>query len=422
MSKETNKIAIIDADLIGRKKHRFPNLACEKLSAYWKEKNAEVSLHLNFNNLDHFDEVYVSKVFTDTPIPSWLISYVDGEYFGAFYECNPPQWIKFKRKPIINIGGTGFYFDKAPELPYEIEHHMPDYNLYDEWICSDIEKAKAKYENSGRTFNETRYRMQYKEYLDYSIGFATRGCFRKCGFCVNKKFDHVFSHSPLEEFYDPSRRKICLLDDNFLGHPDWNIILQSILSKGKRFKFKQGLDERLLTEEKCKLFFDSSYDGDLTFAFDDISDYDLIHKKLKMIRKYNQTKGVIFYVLVGFESTDAVDIENAFKRIELLFKYRCLPYIMRYMSNNDTPWKNSPYRSFYITLARWCNQPSIVKKMTFREFCVANQALHKTEGTYCSSMKCMTAFEEEHPEIAKRYFDIRFGENNTKCLIYKSKI
>lgn len=31
------KIAIVDADLIGHDKHRFPNLACEKISGYWKE-------------------------------------------------------------------------------------------------------------------------------------------------------------------------------------------------------------------------------------------------------------------------------------------------------------------------------------------------------------------------------------------------
>lgn len=31
-------IAIIDADLIGRKKHRFPNLACMKISSYYKSK------------------------------------------------------------------------------------------------------------------------------------------------------------------------------------------------------------------------------------------------------------------------------------------------------------------------------------------------------------------------------------------------
>ena len=32
------KIGIIDADLIGRSKHRFPNLACEKISGYWKDE------------------------------------------------------------------------------------------------------------------------------------------------------------------------------------------------------------------------------------------------------------------------------------------------------------------------------------------------------------------------------------------------
>ena len=31
---EQMKIGIIDADLLGRKKHRFPNLACEKISGY----------------------------------------------------------------------------------------------------------------------------------------------------------------------------------------------------------------------------------------------------------------------------------------------------------------------------------------------------------------------------------------------------
>ena len=29
-------VAIIDADLIGRKNHRFPNLVCMKLSRYYK--------------------------------------------------------------------------------------------------------------------------------------------------------------------------------------------------------------------------------------------------------------------------------------------------------------------------------------------------------------------------------------------------
>lgn len=30
------KIAVIDADLLGLRRHRFPNLVCEKISGYYK--------------------------------------------------------------------------------------------------------------------------------------------------------------------------------------------------------------------------------------------------------------------------------------------------------------------------------------------------------------------------------------------------
>lgn len=386
------KIGIVDADLLGRTKHRFPNLACEKISAYWKEKGAKVELLLDYDYFADYDEIYVSKVFTDTHVPEWL-----------------------EESEKIHIGGTGFFFDKAPNLPDEIEHHMPDYDLYNDWIESEVSRARDSYKAEGKIFNESKFRVQFKEYTDYSIGFLTRGCFRKCPFCVNQKYDHVFLHSPLEEFYDASRKKICLLDDNFFGFGQWRKSLSELIELDKPFKFKQGLDERLLTEEKCEMIFNSKYDGDYTYAFDNISDYDLIHKKLELIRKVAPTSkhSIKFYVLVGFESTGHVDIENAFKRIELLFKYQCLPYIMRYRNKNETPWKESEYRSLYVTIARWANQPSIVKKMSFRQFCEANQALHKTESTLCSSMKSMLDFESKYPEIAKKYFDMRYED--MKC-------
>lgn len=63
------KIGIVDADLIGRKKHRFPNLACEKISGYWKGQGAEVHLLLDYLFSEDFDHIYISKVFTDTEVP-----------------------------------------------------------------------------------------------------------------------------------------------------------------------------------------------------------------------------------------------------------------------------------------------------------------------------------------------------------------
>lgn len=48
------KIGIIDADLIGRKQHRFPNLCCLKISGYHKELGDDVKLLLG-SDLSGFD-------------------------------------------------------------------------------------------------------------------------------------------------------------------------------------------------------------------------------------------------------------------------------------------------------------------------------------------------------------------------------
>ena len=119
-NEDAKVIGIIDADLIGRKKHRFPNLVCEKISGYWKEMGYKTKLLLSYEHLEKYEAVYISKVFTDTPFPENIVE-----------------------TDKIHLGGTGFYFDKAPNLPDEIEHHMPDYHLYDLWIEGEVKKAEA---------------------------------------------------------------------------------------------------------------------------------------------------------------------------------------------------------------------------------------------------------------------------------------
>lgn len=358
------KIAIIDADLISRDKHRFPNLVCMKLSGYYKELGNEVGLKMNYEDLSSYDKVFISKVFTDTPIDEYILKLSNVEY-----------------------GGTGFFYDKAPGLPDEIEHHMPDYHLYDEWVGEQIKKGKK--------------RNEFKEFLDYSIGFMTRGCFRKCPFCVNQKYDRVFEHSQLKEFYDPTRKKICLLDDNFLGCPNWRGLLKELQDTGKPFKFKQGLDERLLTDEKCVMLFESKYDGNITFAFDNVQDYELIEKKLKLIRQHTD-KIMMFYVLVGFDIENKYDnnfwkqdIFDMMKRVELLMQYRCLPYIMRFERYED-----SPYQGVYKTVAAWCNQPSFFKKKSLREFGIVS-------GSNSARNRYIVDFEKKYPEI-REYMDMKW--------------
>jgi hypothetical protein len=359
------KIGIIDADLLSRRNHRFPNLACMKISGYYKEQGHEVELLTSYDIISAYDQVYISKVFTDTQVTDNILSL-----------------------PNVQYGGTGFYFDKAPPLTDEIEHHMPDYHLYDDWVTRQI--------NQGKNPKDFAY------YTDYSIGFLTRGCFRKCSFCVNQRYDRVSKHSPLHEFYDPNRKKICLLDDNFLGCPDWKLLLQELQSTGKPFQFKQGLDARLLTDEKCKALFQSKYDGDFIFAFDKIDDTPIIETKLKMIRTHTN-KIPKFYVLCGFDSAKRWDAEfwerdlhDTFVRIRILSQYRCLPYIMRHEK-----YQQSPYKGMYITLARWCNQPSFFKKKSLREFCQADQGQ--------ASKRYLAEFEATFPAM-REYLDMKFPE------------
>ena len=364
------RVAVIDADLIGRKRHRFPNLACMKISGYHKAQGDSVSLRLTYDGLDAFDRVYISRVFTDTPVPEDVLHLEN-----------------------VCYGGTGFYYDKAPRLPDAIEHQMPDYHLYDAWVQEQLERG-------GKT-------REFSYYTDYSIGFLTRGCFRKCEFCVNKNYDRVSEHSPLAEFYDPTRPKICLLDDNFFGSPHWKELLLELQEVGKPFRFKQGLDERLLTDEKCRMLFSSRYDGDFIFAFDNVADAALIESKIHLARKY--TSAILrFYCCTGFDRNgkwdDAFwkqDIFDLLLRIQILMRNRCLPYVMRHERYKDSPW-----RGVYISIARWCNQPGFYKKNSLREFADIN-------GKSSACYRYLDEFEQHFPEVSP-YFDMKFEDKTNE--------
>ncbi len=357
-------VGIIDADLIDGGTN-FPNLALMKISAFNKEIGNNVELLNSYKDIDNYDKVYISKVFNFTKVPKEIFD-----------------------KKNVQLGGTGFYFENAPSLEYYCEHHMPDYHLYDNYVASQIERGKDP--------------KKFLYYQKCSIGFLTRGCFRKCDFCVNKKYDTPLFHSKISEFLDKTRPFICLLDDNVLAYKNWEQIIDSLIETQKPFQFRQGLDIRLLTHKKAKKLSEIKYHGDFIFAFDNIKDKNLVEKNLKLWRQYCK-KTTKLYLLCGYFSQDLQDIIDTFERIKILMKYSCNPYIMRYEAYKDSEFKN-----IYIQLARWCNQPQFYKKMSFREFCEANQFYHKNKNTMCLAYKSMIDFEFVYPEIAREYFDLKY--------------
>ncbi len=363
------RVGIIDADLMDNGT-RHPNLALMKISGYYKSSGNEVKLiYRSYDEIKEYDSVFISKVFNFTKVPDWVLQ-----------EKN------------VHIGGTGFFEDGGENLPDEIEHHMPDYNLYSDYIQKMVVAGK-----------KTDY---FEDYLEYSIGFLTRGCFRKCSFCVNKKYDHVFKHSPIEEFLDKSRPKIYLWDDNFLAFSKWEECLDSLERTGKPFQFRQGIDIRLMDDRKAYRFNNTKWSGDFIFAFDHLKDKALICRNIQLWKKYTNKQPKL-YILSGFNSQDEKDIADVFERIKLLMRYGCIPYIMRYEE-----YKNSKYKGMYIQIARWCNQPQFYKKMSFREFCERNQFYHPNKKTYCSAYKAMLDFENDYPEIAQKYFDLKYMYEN----------
>ena len=92
-----------------------------KLSGYYKELGAKVELKIDYKDLLGYDKVFISKIFTDTPIDEKILEFPNVEY-----------------------GGTGFFYDKAPKLLDEVEHHMPDYHLYDKWVNEKLKEGHKR--------------------------------------------------------------------------------------------------------------------------------------------------------------------------------------------------------------------------------------------------------------------------------------
>ena len=193
---ETLRVGIIDADLLDHGT-RHPNLALLKISAFCKEHGHSVRLITSYDELMadgnpiitdcDYDILVMSRVFKFTKIPNFISLMI--------------------KQHLIFYGGTGFFEVNGPNLPDEVEHHAPDYHLYEEYI----EKVTGG--------DEKIKKRRFDDYLSYSIGFTTRGCIRHCGFCVNRLLNRVVEWSPVSEFLDKDRPNIYLWDDNIMAAP-----------------------------------------------------------------------------------------------------------------------------------------------------------------------------------------------------------
>lgn len=418
-------VGLIDADLLC-KGTRHPNLVLLKLAGYFRDRKIPYELIIDENvDLDRYQRIYLSRVFVFTSIPKFIIDY---------QLKHPRVW---DRK--IRMGGTGFYateedrekFDKMrredmlqlsidPYLPgFSMVHQMPDYNIYNTYIDREVTK---KVEEDIRKYRKENgivpdkaeidkmvvmHRKKYKDYLDYSIGFLTRGCIRQCPFCVNKSERSIQPYSNLEDFVDDNRPFIYLWDDNFLSYRNWRELLQKLIDRGKPFQFRQGLDERVLDDERAEMLSRAPYHGDFIFAFDQWKDRDLIERKLKIWKRHCPSKTTKFFLFCGYElvadDDDMLfnDVYYLFRRIQILMSYGCLGYVMRHAD-----YENHYLGNIYTQIARWCNQPQFYKKMSFEEFILRNQSYKEDHFSSKKTCKALETYRDFQSVFSDRWEQI----------------
>ena len=204
--------------------------------------------------------------------------------------------------------------------------------------------------------------------MDYSMGFTTRGCIRRCPFCVVPKIEGEFrQYEPPWQFHPEHFKKMVLMDNNLLASKTLKKDLDWIKERGIKVCFNQGLDARLVTEDIAKMLKEmKAYNLHFTnrtyyFSWDFVENEEPILRGLtRMIDAGVSPSSLMIYVLVGYNTTHEQDMYR-FKKLREL---GADPFIMIYNNRKDDRW----IRHF----GRWVNK-RIYKACTFDEYMVGKK-------------------------------------------------
>ena len=251
------------------------------------------------------DIFYESKIFTFSP---------DFNYY--------PVGAKIFR------GGTGI--DVKSQLPTEIESITElDYSLYHD--------------------------------CDYSIQFLSRGCIRKCPFCVVPiKEGIIHQVKPLE--LNPNGKWVMLLDNNLFACPQWRENIEILRSYNQPISFTQGLDLRIMTEEMAKALSTVKI-KQVYVAWDNYEDKDIVLHGLDILLKYIKPYKITCYCLVGFKQPYVINED--LERVLTLKDLGVNPFAMGYIDFNNPQYKKSKEIKDFC---RWVNMKATFKSVSWDEY------------------------------------------------------
>lgn len=273
----------------------IPNLALMKLSAWHKALGDRVDLAFPLA-ADTYDRIYASKVFDFSP-------------------DDPTPW------PCEVVrGGTGYTLDS--HLPPEAEAAYPDYALFG---------------------------------CDYALGRITRGCVRRCPWCVVWRQDgKVRQVAELDDFWRGQSR-LRLLDDNLTAIPDLFVATcERLAQEGVEVSF-EALDIRFIDEPAARSLSRVRRWHRVHFAFDDPAHEPAVRRGVAALKAGGfPLSQASFYVLIGFNTTPEEDMHRVMLLDALGVESFAMPFD-----------KSDPYQKRF---ARWVNAKPAFRSCSFDEY------------------------------------------------------
>ena len=304
-------------------KSKYPPLGLMKISTYHREikkDNVKFVRGCNYSIRDEYwDRIYITTLFSYT----WketvktinfyretLFSFARKIFVGGILASLIPDEL-FNATGIQPVVGLLNDPKKVNQDDYVIiDDLIPDYEI--------LSQVNFDYSNTDA-------------YLMYS----TRGCKRKCEFCAVNKFepkyiDYIDIKKIIKEIDERhgEKQNLLLMDNNILFSKDFDKIIDDIKAVGfikgasfgktkrkRKVDFNQGLDARLLTENKMRRLSEIPVDP-MRLAFDDIKFKDAYIKAVKLAHKYNQ-KNMSNYILYNYKDTPEDFYERLRINIEL---------------------------------------------------------------------------------------------------------
>lgn len=297
------KIGLLDDD----SHHGFPNLALLKCATWHRRQGDSVEWYIQF---EHYDRVYHSKIFTFKP--------------KYPYPINADEVIR---------GGTGF---GAPysKLPHEIDRFQPDYSM------------QVGFDGST------------------AIGFLTRGCIRRCPWCVVPKAEGaVKPYMTVDEIAIDGRDRLFLMDNNILASDYGLSQIERIIDLHLKVDFNQAMDARLVTPEVAKLLARTQWIDYIRFGCDTTAQVNHCEKAMSLIDGAGYRGRYMLYTMLHGDIDECLDRTSRWKhpRFQKRVMVQAQPMLdLQSFVQRIPQWQRD--------MAHWANRKWIYFSTPFQDF------------------------------------------------------